>query len=203
MAKTITLQVSVSVPDDMTVQDLVTGIEQYGAVRLLAQPQVRLNLSDAEAIEKCEQAGVCFILEQEGMATGMWSWRSGDGERIGKLCDNKIEAAWDALDELGLNGRLDPQPAWPEDKLAIEVCDACDVRLVEAQKGETKGMGEWLDEFAIELCEKSDVRLVEAQEDEIKGMWGWIDNQGNASEVSLPTKGEAARNAVNTLELHF
>lgn len=51
------------------------------------------------------------------------------------------------------------------------------------------------------LCENNDVRLVEAQEDEIKGMWDWLDDHGNACECSFATIEEAALNAVKVLEL--
>lgn len=59
------------------------------------------------------------------------------------------------------------------------------------------------DKLAIEVCEAFNVRLVEAQEEETKGMWDWLDDQGNACEMSFPTDGDAARNAIKTLGLPF
>ena len=51
------------------------------------------------------------------------------------------------------------------------------------------------------LCDENAVRLVEAQEEEIRGRWDWLDDNGNASETSFETIGDAALNAVETLSL--
>lgn len=51
------------------------------------------------------------------------------------------------------------------------------------------------------LCQDNDVRLVEAEEEEIRGMWDWLDDQGNACDCSFATIEEAALNAVEVLEL--
>ena len=52
------------------------------------------------------------------------------------------------------------------------------------------------------LCKENDVRLVEAQEEEVRGMWDWLDDQGNACECSFATIEEAALNAVKALKLN-
>ena len=51
------------------------------------------------------------------------------------------------------------------------------------------------------LCEKNGVWFSEAQEEEIKGMWDWLDEHGNACSHSFETIEDAAKNAVEVLEL--
>lgn len=57
------------------------------------------------------------------------------------------------------------------------------------------------DVWAVLLCHDKDVRLIEAQEEEIRGMWDWLDDQGNACAYSFPTIEDAALNAVEVLGL--
>lgn len=55
--------------------------------------------------------------------------------------------------------------------------------------------------WARVLCAKHGVRLVQAQEPEIHGRWDWLDAAGNASDCSLETQEQAARDAVEKLQL--
>ena len=56
-------------------------------------------------------------------------------------------------------------------------------------------------EELVALCEACGVRIVEAQEDEVRGMWDWLDNHGNACDQSLDTQREAALDAIGSLDI--
>lgn len=55
--------------------------------------------------------------------------------------------------------------------------------------------------LARELCSRADVRIVQAQEEEVKGMWDWIGDEGHVCECSFDTEEEAILDAYQRLKL--